>query len=102
MSHRLNYWRLEVKRAFFRLPQLAAGAVILTLFLGLTASFAGERLYGDSALGRITIGVILSGEDEQEKMLVQMLSHMESVESICDFQYMTEAEAEEAFRNHKI
>jgi len=102
MSQRLNYWRLEVKRAFFRLPQLAAGAVILTLFLGLTASFAGERLYGDSALGRITIGVILSGEDEQEKMLVQMLSHMESVESICDFQYMTEAEAEEAFRNHKI
>ena len=71
MSQRLNYWRLEVKRAFFRLPQLAAGAVILTLFLGLTASFAGERLYGDSALGRITIGVILSGEDEQEKMLVQ-------------------------------
>ena len=67
MSQRLNYWRLEVKRAFFRLPQLAAGAVILTLFLGLTASFAGERLYGDSALGRITIGVILSGEDEQEK-----------------------------------
>ncbi len=44
MSQRLNYWRLEVKRAFFRLPQLAAGAMILTLFLGLTASFAGERL----------------------------------------------------------
>ena len=102
MSQRLTYLRLEIKRALLRLPQLAAGAVLLLLFLGLAAGFAGERLYGDSAFGRMTIGVVLAEEDEQEKMLVQMLSHMESVESICDFQYMTEEEAEEAFQKHQI
>lgn len=102
MSQRLTYVKLEIKRAFLRLPQLAVGAVVLTLLLGLAAGFAGEKLYGDSAINRMTIGVVLAKEDEQEKMLVQMLSHMESVESICDFQYMTEEEAENAFREHRI
>ena len=46
MSQRLTYLRLEIKRALLRLPQLAAGAVLLLLFLGLAAGFAGERLYG--------------------------------------------------------
>ena len=102
MAQRFRYGKLEIKRAILRLPQLGAGVLILSLMLGLAALFAGDRLYGEALMGRMTIGVVLPEEEGAERLLTQMLSHMESVESICDFQYMDQEEAGEALEAGEI
>ena len=99
---RLRYLKLEIKRAILRLPQLAAGVLALSFMLGLIVLFAGARLYGDGIIGKMRVGVVLPKEDEAERLLTQMLSHMESVESICSFEYMTQEEAEKALSEGEI
>lgn len=93
MSARLFYIKLELKRAFRRLPQMAAGAVTLLILMGAAALLAGRLLYGDQASGRIPVGVILPEDDLVAKQAVSMLSSLESVESMCDFSYMDQEEA---------
>lgn len=102
MSARLTYFRLELKRACKRLPHMAAGAIVLMIMLGTIAFAASKMLYGEAALGRITVGVVLPDNDLVSKKLVSMLGSLDSVKSICDFQYMKEDRAIEQLKNGKI
>ena len=60
--HRI-FWKLEIKRALGRLPQLLAGVVVLLFLTGTTALFASRALYGEQASGRIPVGVVLPEEE---------------------------------------
>ncbi len=93
MSARLTYFRLELKRACKRLPHMAAGAIVLMIMLGTIAFAASKMLYGEAAVGRITVGVVLPDNDLVSKKLVSMLGSLDSVKSICDFKYMEEDQA---------
>lgn len=102
MSARLTYFRLELKRACKRLPHMAAGAIVLMVMLGTIAFTASKMLYGEAAVGRITIGVVLPDQDLLSKKLVSMLGSLDSVKSSCDFQYMDEDQAVKLLKNGKI
>lgn len=93
MSAPLVYLRLELKRACKRLPHIYAGAIVLLLLVGTIALLAGKMLYGEQAVGRVTVGVALPEGDGVAKKAVSMLSTLESVKSICDFEYMGAEEA---------
>ena len=45
----LIYLRLELKRAWRRLPHLLAGAIMLLFLAGMVALLASRMLYGDQA-----------------------------------------------------
>lgn len=98
MCARLVYLKLELKRACKKLPHIYAGAIVLLLLVGTIALLAGRMLYGEQAAGRITVGVVLPEGDAIAKKAVSMLSTLDSVKSICDFEYM---EAEEALSQMK-
>lgn len=102
MSVGLNFLRLELKRAWKRLPYMAAGAAVLMLMLGTAAFAAGKVLSGEKALGRIAVGVVLPEGDKMAEMAVEMLGSLESVSSLCDFSFMDEGEAEEALKKGEI
>lgn len=102
MSARLTYFRLELKRACKRLPHMAAGAIVLMIMLGTIAFAASKMLYGEAAVGRITVGVVLPDNDLVSKKLVGMLGSLDSVKSICDFQYMDEDQAIKQLKNGTI
>lgn len=102
MSARLTYFRLELKRACKRLPHMAAGAIVLMVMLGTIAFTASKMLYGEAAVGRITIGVVLPDNDLVSKKLVSMLGSLDSVKSICDFRYMDEDQAIKLLKNGEI
>ena len=102
MGARLTYMRLELKRAWKRFPQMAAGAIALMILMGAVALLAGRILYGESAVGRITVGVVLPDEDSLSKRAVSMLSSLESVKSLCDFTYLDQEEAEEKLRSGEL
>ena len=65
---------------------------MLALLLGTIALLAGKVLYGEEALERIKARVVLPADDKVAKQAMDMLSSMDSVESICDFLYMDEEE----------
>lgn len=88
MSARLVYLRLELKRACKKLPHIFAGAIVLLLLAGTIALLASRMLYGEQKTGRITVGVVLPEGDALAKKAVAMVSSLESVKSICDFEYM--------------
>ncbi len=88
MLMRLVYLKLELKRAFKRLPALYAGAIMLFAMAGVIALLSNRMLYDDAAVGRVAVGVALPKEDAVAKKVVQMISSLDSVKSVCDFRYM--------------
>lgn len=84
----LVYLKLELKRAWRRLPHLYAGAIMLLFMAGVIALLSSRMLYGDQVVGRVAVGVSLPREDVLAKQVIQMISSLESVGSICDFEYM--------------
>lgn len=84
----LVYLKLELKRAWKRLPHLYAGAIMLLFMAGVIALLSSRMLYGDQVVGRVAVGVSLPREDVLAKQVIKMISSLESVGSICDFEYM--------------
>lgn len=88
----LIFWRLELKRAYQRFPQMFAGATALLFLAGAVALLAGRALYGDAAAGRIAVGVVLPKEDGLAKQMISMVSSLDSVKELCDFEYVEREE----------
>lgn len=102
MAAKLVYLKLELKRAFKRLPHMAAGAIVLMAMLGTIAFAASKLLYGETTLERVTIGVVLPEEDRFARQLVRMLGTYDSVRSVCEFSFMDSSEAEKQLRDGEI
>ena len=102
MAARFYFVKLEFKRAWKRMPFVAAGAVVLMLMLGSVAQTAGTIMRGEEALGRISIGVVLPEKDPMAEIAVRMLGSLDSVDSLCDFYYMEEEEANKALEQGEI
>lgn len=102
MAAKLVYLKLELKRAFKRLPHMAAGAIVLMAMLGTIAFAASKLLYGEATLERVTIGVVLPEEDRFARQLVRMLGTYDSVRSVCEFSFMDSSEAKKQLRDGEI
>ena len=102
MSARLVYLKLELKRACKKLPHIIAGAIVLLLLAGTVAFLASKMLYGKQVSGRIHVGVVLPEGDAVAKKAVAMVSSLESVKSICDFEYMDREEGVARLRAGKL
>lgn len=90
----LTYWKMELKRACRQIPNMIFGAIMLAGLLGMIALLSGRMLYGDAVSGRVTVGVVLPEDDAVAKQAVSMISSLDSVRSLCDFQYLEQAEGE--------
>lgn len=95
MGAYLIYLELELKKAGKVLPRFLAGAIVLVAILGTIAFSAGKVLYSDTVMNRVNIGVVLPEEDSLAKTAVRMLSSLESVKSVCDFEYLDEESGRE-------
>lgn len=79
-----------------------AGAIALLFLAGAIALLAGRALYGDAAVGRVSVGVVLPKEDALARQMVSMISSLDSVKSLCDFRYMEEEEGIKALREGRL
>jgi len=84
----LVYLKLELKRAYKRLPHLYAGAIMLLIMATVVALLSSRLLYGEGVVGRVAVGVSVPQKDRLASQVVKMVSSLESVGSVCDFQYM--------------
>lgn len=82
------YLKMELKRAGKRIVPLYVGTVFLLLLSAAIVLLAGRVLYGEEAVGRVSVGVAMPEDDLLAGQVVRMLSTLDSVKSICDFEYM--------------
>lgn len=88
----LVYLQLELKKTCRKLPYFIGGAVVLAVVLGTIAFSASNMIYGDRAAGRIQIGIVLPKKDVLAEKVMYILGEMDSVQSICDMQYVDSVE----------
>lgn len=102
MIYYINYFRLQLKRslaAFSRMLGSIAGMLLLVSALawGISHWFANVQMFQ-----KVTIGIVLPEDAGATELLVDMVSGMESVKSICTFSYLDEEEAKEQLHNGTI
>lgn len=96
------YVKMELKRAFKRLPFLLFGTAALVILLGGGALLGKNILYGNKVSGRIKVAVVLPKEDPMAYRAMKMLRSMQSVKSLCDFSDMSRAEAEKKLKRGSV
>ncbi|MEG2452136.1 MAG: ABC transporter permease [Clostridium sp.] len=98
----LIYLKLELKRMFKRIPYFLGGVVVLILLVGTVAFSASKMLYADRALSKIQVGVILPTDDKMASAALSMVSSLDSVGSLCEFQYMDETEGKKRLKQGTV
>lgn len=94
----LIYLQMECKRTLKSIPYVLTGAIVLVLLAGTIAFSASKLLYGDRAVGRIEVGVVMPEDDALARMAMHMVSSLDSVKGLCHFTYV---EAEQGRRQLK-
>jgi len=84
----LIYLKLELKKTLKSIPFFLAGAIVLVFLAGTIAFSASKILYGERALDRIEVGVVMPEEDAMASMVIRMISSLDSVGSLCHFTYV--------------
>ena len=97
-----NYFCVEAKRS----AKLIASSVLGLLVL-MAVTVAGiwgihSGLEKTRSLARITVGVAVDKDDDTTRFFAQMLSGMDSVRSVCNFQFMDEKQAKEQVQTGEI
>lgn len=98
----VEYLRLELKRTIKSIPYFLAGAIVLVLLAGTIAFSASKMLYGSQVIGKIKVGVVLPEDDKLATMALSMVSSLDSVESLCEFQYVKEKEGTELLKKGAV
>lgn len=75
---------------------------MLVLLAGTIAFSASRMLYGENAVGRIAVGVVLPEDDKLSGLAVSMVSSMDSVGSLCEFRYVEAEEGKRLLKNGDI
>lgn len=98
----LIYLKLELKRTFKSIPYFIAGAIVLVLLAGTIAFSASRMLYGDKAIGKIPVGVVMPEDDKLASMALSMVESLDSVGSLCEFEYVGKKEGESLLKRGQI
>lgn len=96
------YLRLELKRALKGIPYFLAGAIVLVLLAGTVAFSASKMLYGEQALAKIQVGVVLPQDDKLAAKAISMVTSLDSVGSLCEFTYVEEEEGRELLKKGEL
>ena len=88
-----NYFQLELKRSLKAFGKTLIGSICTFLALALLLILVCHTILQTKAFPSIEVGVVLPEDEGLLKVATTYVSTMESVESICNFQYMTESEA---------
>lgn len=75
---------------------------MLVLLAGAIAFSASRMLYGDEAIGKIKVGVVMPEDDKLAAMALSMVESLDSVGSLCEFQYVEKKEGEDFLKKGNI
>lgn len=76
--------------------------VVMTAGLGIGIFFLSQVMMKAQVFQAIEVGLVIPKQEEQTQMVTQFLSQIESVRTVCHFQYMEEKQASEALKTGEI
>ena len=89
-----NYFLLEGKRSFYVLKKSIMSLICVLLALGTMVTGMYFLMMQTTLFPKIDVGVVVSEEDTLVEMATSYISAMDSVESVCNFHYVTYEEGE--------
>ena len=90
----LNYFWLEAKRSFFVLKKSILSMICVLLALGTIVTGMYFLMMETTVFPKVGVGVVIPEENTMVEMITNYISSMESVESVCDFHYVSYEEGE--------
>lgn len=96
------YLFLEFKKSVKVLVKSAGSFLLMLCMVMAGAAAASYVFFGAQMFKVIDVGVAILEEETQTKAVVRFLSAMESVESICNFEYLTQDAAMEKLYDGEI
>lgn len=98
----VNYFWIELKRSLVAFSRMLGGVAAM-LFLAAAVAWGISHWFANVQMfQKVTIGIILPEDAGTTELLVDMVSEMDSVKSICTFSYLDEKEAEEQLADGTI
>ena len=96
------YLCMELKRAWKILQKSIAGFCLLLLFTGITVVLFSVMMQNAQVFQKVSIGISIPEEETISRLATNYISTMDSVKSICEFQYMDEEHAVEQLKNGNL
>ena len=97
-----NYFLLEAKRSTKALGKTLLGFVCTFLALTALVILVCHTILQTKAFPALEVGVVLPEDEGLMKVAATYVSTMDSVESICNFQYVTESEAKKMIETEEL
>lgn len=98
----LKYLYMELKKSFVVLQKTVIFSAVGIILLLAGIWFAESRLQNNTVLEPVEIAVVIPKEESLIRLGAQYLSSMDSLESICNFNYMDEQIALEKLKNNDV
>lgn len=96
------YLCMELKRAWKILQKSIAGFCLLLIFTGTTAILFSVMMQNAQVFQKVSVGISIPEEETISRLTTNYISTMDSVKSICEFQYMDEGRAVEQLKNGNL
>ena len=90
----LNYFFLEAKRSFFVLKKSILSMICVLFALGTIVTGMYFLMMETTVFPKIEVGVVVPEKNTMVEMITNYISSMKSVESVCDFHYVSYEEGE--------
>lgn len=102
MKRIFAYMRIELKKGIKIIPFFIQSFFITAAVLILAVVFICQFLLQSQTFSKMNIGIVIPEEESSTEMVMKLISGMDSVNSICDFVYLDEAEAQEGINNGEL
>ena len=97
-----TYLYLEFKKSFIILRKTVLFSIIGILLLLFAIMFIESRLQDKSVLEPVEIAVVIPKEERLVTVGAQYLSSIDSLESVCNFNYMDESSALDKLQKNEV
>ena len=102
MNSLLTYYILEYKKSIKIFIKSILGMVLMLIFLILGVTAVSFILLQSQVFDKVQVAVVIPEEEKEVKLAASYISAMKSVENICEFQYMSEADAKESLVSGEV
>lgn len=89
-----NYFWLEAKRSLFVLKKSILSVICVLLALGSIATGMFFLMTETTVFPKVEVGVVIPEENTMVELITNYIASMDSVESVCDFSYVSYEEGE--------
>lgn len=102
MRTAILYLWFSYKKSIKVLAKTMVSLVVMTAGLAIGIFFLSRIMMHAQVFQAIEVGLVIPKEEKQTQMVTQFLEQMESVRTVCHFQYMEEDKAREALEAGEI